>query len=271
MRPRAGGAGDTNVSRAALTGRNAVFDPVAERNRSAHPDALPFRGGDLVADTLAGDLALELGERQQHVEGQSPHAGGRVEGLGHRDEGDAVRVEHFDQLCEVGKRPRRPVDLVDDEQLAAGQQVTRAARVECRRRSPRRVPLPDVAGEHRVGGVPGLLPRPLERRNTCPSCAVAKPTRRLWPKYPVGSNPRLRFKKKRSGFPFERERVCVCVAVRESCGVACETLAADDRSGPGLASVRGRDRPAPETRGSKHVHQTQRQAACAAERCIAAR
>ena len=45
----------------------------------------------------------------------------------------------------------------------------------------------------------------------------------------------------------------------------------DDRSGPGLASVRGRDRPAPETRGSKHVHQTQRHAACAAERCVAAR
>ena len=40
----------------------AVFDPVAQRNRSAHPDALPLRGGDLVADSLAGDLALELGE-----------------------------------------------------------------------------------------------------------------------------------------------------------------------------------------------------------------
>ena len=69
----------------------AVFDPVAERNRSAHPDALSFRGGDLVADFLAGDLALELGEGQQHVEGKSPHAGGRVEGLGHRDKGDAPR------------------------------------------------------------------------------------------------------------------------------------------------------------------------------------
>ena len=28
--------------------------------------------------------------------------------------------------------------------------------------------------------------------------------------------------KEKTGFPFERERVCVCVAVRESCGVACE-------------------------------------------------
>jgi hypothetical protein len=71
----------------------AVFDPVAERDRSAHPDALPFRGSDLVADSLAGDFALELGERQQHVESEPSHAGGRVEGLGHRNEGDAVGVE----------------------------------------------------------------------------------------------------------------------------------------------------------------------------------
>src|SRR5208337_2973856 len=29
----------------------AVFDAIAERNRSAHPDALPFRRGHLVADS----------------------------------------------------------------------------------------------------------------------------------------------------------------------------------------------------------------------------
>jgi hypothetical protein len=33
---------------------------------------LLFRGGNLVADTLADDLALELREGQQHVEGQRP-------------------------------------------------------------------------------------------------------------------------------------------------------------------------------------------------------
>jgi hypothetical protein len=65
--------------------------------------ALPLRRGDLIADSLAGDLALELGERQEHVEGQPPHAGGGVEGLSHRDEGDAMRVEQFDQFGEVGK------------------------------------------------------------------------------------------------------------------------------------------------------------------------
>ena len=37
----------------------------------------------------------------------------------------------------------------------------------------------------------------------------------------------------KTGFPFERERVCVCVAVRESCGVACEPFA------PTIAPVRG--------------------------------
>jgi hypothetical protein len=46
-----------------------------------------------------------------------PQAGGGVEGLGHRDEGDAMRVEQFDQLGEVGKRPRQPVDLVDDNHV----------------------------------------------------------------------------------------------------------------------------------------------------------
>src|ERR1700722_19905827 len=37
-----------------------VLDPIAERNDAPHPDALPLRGGDLVPDTLTGDLALEL-------------------------------------------------------------------------------------------------------------------------------------------------------------------------------------------------------------------
>ena len=50
----------------------AVFDPIAERNRSAHPDALPLGGGDFVADLLARDLALELGEGQQHVRKDRP-------------------------------------------------------------------------------------------------------------------------------------------------------------------------------------------------------
>jgi hypothetical protein len=37
------------------------------------------RRGELVADALGGDLALDLGKRQEHVEREPPHAGGRVE------------------------------------------------------------------------------------------------------------------------------------------------------------------------------------------------
>src|SRR5271155_3559705 len=40
-----------------------AFAPViAERQIAAHPHALLLRGGDLVADPFAGDLALELGK-----------------------------------------------------------------------------------------------------------------------------------------------------------------------------------------------------------------
>src|ERR1700684_4114681 len=63
-----------------------ILDPIAERNHASHPDALPLRGGDLVSDPLTSDLALELGEGEKHVEGQSPHAGRRVERLSDRDE-----------------------------------------------------------------------------------------------------------------------------------------------------------------------------------------
>ena len=42
--------------------------PVAERNDAANSDALPLRGGDLVADAFARDLPLELGEGEQHIE-----------------------------------------------------------------------------------------------------------------------------------------------------------------------------------------------------------
>src|SRR5262249_54252240 len=37
-----------------------VGNPIAQRHRSANPDALALRGGDLVPYPLADDLALEL-------------------------------------------------------------------------------------------------------------------------------------------------------------------------------------------------------------------
>jgi hypothetical protein len=56
-------------------------------------------------------------EGQENVQGQSSHAGGRVERLGDRDERHLMRVEQLDQLGEVGERARQPVDLVDDDHV----------------------------------------------------------------------------------------------------------------------------------------------------------
>ena len=56
-----------------------LADVIAERGTAAQPHALFLGGGNLVADPFAGDLALELGEGEKHVEGQSPHARRRVE------------------------------------------------------------------------------------------------------------------------------------------------------------------------------------------------
>ena len=63
--------------------------------------------------SLADHLALELGEGEQDVERQPAHAGGGVEGLGHAEEGHAVRLEGVQQLGEVGQRAAQAVDLVD--------------------------------------------------------------------------------------------------------------------------------------------------------------
>ena len=38
--------------------------------------------------------------------------------LGHRDEGDGVFIEQFDELGEVGERSCEPVDFVDDDDVA---------------------------------------------------------------------------------------------------------------------------------------------------------
>ena len=60
---------------------------------------------------LSCDLALELRERQEHVQRQSPHARRRIERLGHRDEGHIVGVEKLDQFGEVGERPGQAINL----------------------------------------------------------------------------------------------------------------------------------------------------------------
>ena len=48
---------------------------------------------------------------------QSSHAGRGVEGLSHRDENRAGRLEPFDELRKVGEGTGQPVDLVDHDLL----------------------------------------------------------------------------------------------------------------------------------------------------------
>src|SRR3546814_129275 len=55
----------------------ASIRTITERRCAAHPHAPLLRCGKLVADALGGHLALELGEGQQHVEREAPHAGSR--------------------------------------------------------------------------------------------------------------------------------------------------------------------------------------------------
>src|SRR5881394_209112 len=46
----------------------AVLGVVAERGHAADPEPLALGGRDLVADALGGNLPLELGEGQQHIQ-----------------------------------------------------------------------------------------------------------------------------------------------------------------------------------------------------------
>ena len=55
-------------------------------------------------------------KREQHVESQPSHAGRRVEGWV-TEMNDTSCDRKFDQLGEVGKRARQPVDLVDDNDV----------------------------------------------------------------------------------------------------------------------------------------------------------
>ena len=119
----------------------AILGLVAERHHTADPKPFALGGGDLVADALGGDLALELGKGQQNIQRQPPHRGRGVELLGDRDERHAVRVEQLDELGEVGQRAGQAIDLVDDDDIDlsganVGQQPLQGRAVgRCRRRS----------------------------------------------------------------------------------------------------------------------------------------
>ena len=94
-----------------------VLHIVAQGRVAAHPHPLPLRGGDLVADAFARDLALELGEGEQDVQGQTPHRGGGVELLGDGDEGDRFSIKNLHKPGKIRQRPGQPVDLVDDDDV----------------------------------------------------------------------------------------------------------------------------------------------------------
>ena len=93
------------------------FISIAEGQGTADPETLSLGGGDLVPDALGGDLPLELGKGQEHVERQPAHGGRGIELLGDRDKRHAVGIEQFDQLGEVRQRPSQTVDLVDDDDV----------------------------------------------------------------------------------------------------------------------------------------------------------
>ena len=90
-----------------------VLHLVTERRQAAHPHTLLFGSCNLVADSFAGDFTLELGKRQEDVQGQSSHARGCVELLGYRNERDTLCVEGFHDLGEIEQRARQPVDFID--------------------------------------------------------------------------------------------------------------------------------------------------------------
>ena len=97
--------------------QTALADVIADGRHPAHPHALAFGGGNLVADAFPGDFALELGEGEQDVEGQTAHRSRRIELLGDRNERDPLGVEYFDHLGEVRQRAGQPVDLIDHHHI----------------------------------------------------------------------------------------------------------------------------------------------------------
>ena len=69
-----------------IDGEGPVLSVIADGHPASHPHALLFGRGDLVADPLTRDFALELRKGQKHIEGQAAHRSRGIELLGDRDE-----------------------------------------------------------------------------------------------------------------------------------------------------------------------------------------
>ena len=61
--------------------------------------------------TRAGDFALELGKREQHVERQPPHRARGIKLLRNRHERNILPAEDFDDLGEIHQRSGQPSTL----------------------------------------------------------------------------------------------------------------------------------------------------------------
>ena len=55
-----------------MTDEFAVLYPMPKQQHPADPHPFAFQGGNLIADALTNDLALELSKRQKDIEGQRP-------------------------------------------------------------------------------------------------------------------------------------------------------------------------------------------------------
>ena len=85
-----------------MSGASSEPEMTREMWRSDKPSAAAIARS--VSNPLAGNFTLELGEREQHVESQPSHRGGRVEGLRHGDKRRTARIQAFDEFGEVAQR-----------------------------------------------------------------------------------------------------------------------------------------------------------------------
>src|SRR6266478_1003252 len=65
-----------------IDGEGPLLSVVTDGYPASHPHALLLGCGDLVADPLTRDFALELRKGQKDIEGKAAHRGGRIELLG---------------------------------------------------------------------------------------------------------------------------------------------------------------------------------------------
>ena len=78
------------------------------------PFALSACGRHLVAGSLGDDLPLELGKRQQDIEGQAAQRRRGVELLGYGNEARSALLEGLHDAGEIEQGAAETVHLVDD-------------------------------------------------------------------------------------------------------------------------------------------------------------